>query len=159
MLCVNAQIQHCILRVHFKNNMKLMCYIQSKFHSLNLPLWLTSPPYTSSGPAVVLPGTVDPKKTPTTKRPSDLMFILPWWVQPAQSDFHWLALNWNCIQLNHPSHPRPAVETKAALIATAGPGCAPSPMHLAFLIGKELVCLHWLQLIELDPYSPPSQPG
>lgn len=111
--------------------------------SPNLPLWLTFLPHISSWPAVVLPSTADPKKTPTTKRPSNLMFILPWWVQPAQSDFHWLALNWNCIHLNHPSHPKQPVETKAALIARTSPGSAPSPMHLAFLIGKELQCLHW----------------
>lgn len=112
--------------------------------STNLPLWLTSSPHISSWPAVVLPSTADPKKTPTTKRPSNLMFILAWWVQPAQSDFHWLALNWNCIHLNHPSHPKQPVETKAALIARTNSGSAPSPMHLAFLIGKELLCLHWL---------------
>lgn len=119
-------------------------------------LFLKSPPsdcpsYHTYLPAVLLPSTADPKKTPTTKRPSNLMFILPWWVQPAQSGFHCLALNWNCIHLNHPSHPKQPVETKVALIAQTSPGGAPSPMHLAFLIGKELLCLHWHWLIESDP--------
>ncbi len=133
-----------------------------KFHSwiwsvcttkmqLPLSLWLTSLPHISSWSAVVLPSMADPKRTPTTERPSNLVFILPWWVQPAQSDLHWLALNWNCIHLNHPSHPRQPVETKAALIAQTSLGSAPSLMHLAFLIGEELLCLHWPWLIELDP--------
>lgn len=111
-------------------------------------LFLNSPPsscpsYHTYLPAVLLPSTLDPKKTPTAKRPSNLMFILPWWVQPAQSGFHCLALNWNHIHLNHRSHPKQPVETKVALIARTSPGGAPSPMHLAFLIGKELLCLHW----------------
>lgn len=116
-------------------------------------LWLTFLPQISSWPAVVLPCTADPKKTPTTKRPSNFMFILPWWIQPAQSDFHWLALNWNCIHLNHPSHPRQPAETEAALIARISPGSAPSPMHLAFLIGKELLCLHWHWLQKAGPLA------
>lgn len=111
--------------------------------SLDLPLWLTSLPHISSWPAAVLSSTADPKKTPTTKRPSNLVFILPWWVQPAQSDLHWLPLNCNCIHLNHPSHPKQPAETKEALIAPTSFGSAPSPMHLAFLIGEELLCLHW----------------
>lgn len=119
--------------------------------SSDVPLWLTFLPHISSWPAAVLSSTADPKKTPTTKRPSNLVFILPWWVQPAQSDLHWLALNWNCIHLNHPSHPKQPVETKAALIASTSSASAPSPMHLAFLIGEELLCLHWRLLIELDP--------
>lgn len=100
-------------------------------------LW-DCPPYLSSRCAAAHHGW--PKENPTT----NLMFILPWWVQPAQSGCSCLALNWNRIHVNHPSHPGQPVKTKAALIAQSGPGGAPNPMHLAFLIGMELLCLHWL---------------
>lgn len=49
-------------------------------------------------------------------------------------------------------------ETEGLLIARSGPGRAPSPMHLAFLIGKELLCLHWHELIESWTLSPLANP-
>lgn len=48
------------------------------------------------------------------------------------------------------------METEAALIAPTSPGGAPSPMHLAFLIGAELLCLHWHYSRQSRTLSPPA---
>ncbi|KAI9548866.1 hypothetical protein NQZ68_003400 [Dissostichus eleginoides] len=51
----------------------LPIHLLDVFQSAIKPRTMTSPPHISSWPAVVLPSTADPKKTPTTKRPSNLI--------------------------------------------------------------------------------------
>lgn len=103
---------------------------------------------------VLLP-TTDPNEKPNHRstRPTSCLYFHDESNLPNQTSPNWPWTETVSIFTIPVIRGSPA-ETSAALIAHTSSGRAPNPMHLAFLIGKELLCLHWRWLIDSDPLAP-----